>query len=139
MDRRQLLAGIGAMAATPVFAQAPLQSETPRWSAPVIDMHFHMRRDPAQNIAHQVGAGITAANLLTGANAAPQVAALRAQKPGLFPTWFASANLANPESAAQLTAAVKAGAKGFGELKLHVDADGPEMRRAYDLAWNRGV
>jgi predicted TIM-barrel fold metal-dependent hydrolase len=134
MDRRQLLAGLSAMAATPALAQ-----DIPRWSAPVIDMHFHMRRDPAQNIAHQVGAGVTAANLLTGANAAEQVAALRAQMPGLFPSWFASANLASPDAAAQLTAAVKAGAKGFGELKMHVDADGPEMRRAYDLAADLNV
>ncbi|MBV9550293.1 MAG: amidohydrolase family protein [Alphaproteobacteria bacterium] len=130
MDRRQLLAGLGAMAATPALAQ----SDSPRWSAPVIDMHFHMRRDPAQNVAHQVGAGITAANLLTGAGAADQVAALRAQNAAMFPSWFASANLAAPEAAAQLTAAVKAGAKGFGELKLHLDADGAQMRRAYDVA-----
>jgi uncharacterized protein len=135
MDRRQLLAGMGAMAATPALAQpaAPV-GDIPRWSSPVIDMHFHMRRAPAQNIAHQVGAGVTAANLLTGANAAGQVAGLRAQNAGLFPSWFASANLAAPDAAAQLTAAVKAGARGFGELKMHVDADGPEMRRAYDLA-----
>jgi len=135
MDRRQLLAGLGAVAATPAFAQGDI----PRWSSPVIDMHFHMRRDPAQNIAHQVGAGITAANLLTGANAAPQVAALRAQNATLFPSWFASADLTKPEAAAQLTAAVKAGAKGFGELKMHIDADGPEMRRAYDLAADLNV
>jgi predicted TIM-barrel fold metal-dependent hydrolase len=129
MDRRQLLAGLGAMAATPALAQ-----DIPRWGSPVIDMHFHMRRDAGQNIAHQAGAGVTAANLLTGANAAPQVAALRAQNPALFPSWFASANLASAEGAAQLAAAVKAGARGLGELKLHVEADGTQMRRAYDLA-----
>ena len=134
MDRRQLLGGlacsVGALAATPALAQG----DVPRWSAPVIDMHFHMRRNPAQNIAHQMGAGIAAANLLTGAGAAEQVAALRTQNATLFPSWFASTNLAAPEAAAQLTAAVKAGARGFGELKMHVDADGPEMRRAYVLA-----
>ena len=137
MDRRQLLAGMGSMAATPALAQAPAPipaDDIPRWRSPVIDMHFHMRRAPAQNVAHQVGAGVTAANLLTGAGAAEQVAGLRAQNAAMFPSWFASANLAAPEAPAQLTAAVKAGAKGFGELKLHVDADGPEMRRAYDLA-----
>ena len=132
MDRRQLLVGLGAMAATPALAQST--NEGPRWSAPVIDMHFHMRRDAGQNIAHQVGAGVTAANLLTGANAAEQVAALRAQNAALFPSWFASADLGKPEAQTQLTAAVNAGARGFGELKMHVDADGPQMRRAYDLA-----
>jgi predicted TIM-barrel fold metal-dependent hydrolase len=133
MDRRQVLAGMGTLAATPALAQAPA-SDTPRWSSPVIDMHFHMRRAPAQNIAHQDGAGVTAANLLTSTDAAEHVAALRAQNATMFPSWFASTDLTKPEAAAQLAAAVKAGAKGFGELKMHVDADGPEMRRTYDLA-----
>jgi predicted TIM-barrel fold metal-dependent hydrolase len=52
----------------------------------------------------------------------------------MFPSWFGSYNVARPDAEAQLTAAVKAGAKGFGELKYHVEADGPEMRRVYDLA-----
>jgi predicted TIM-barrel fold metal-dependent hydrolase len=33
-----------------------------------------------------------------------------------------------------LTEAVKAGAQGFGEMKFHVAADGPELRRMYALA-----
>jgi predicted TIM-barrel fold metal-dependent hydrolase len=33
-----------------------------------------------------------------------------------------------------LTQAVKDGARGFGELKFHVAADGPELRRVYALA-----
>src|SRR4029078_2756642 len=62
MDRRTVLASLGAVvAATPLKAQ----ESPPHWSSPVIDMHFHMRASPAQNIAHQQGAGITAANLLT--------------------------------------------------------------------------
>jgi predicted TIM-barrel fold metal-dependent hydrolase len=141
MDRRQLLAGLsaslGAMAPTPAPAQT--QGDIPHWPAPVIDMHFHMRRDAGQNVAHQVGAGVTAANLLTGAGAAGQVAVLRAQNATLFPSWFASTNLTAPEAQTQLTAAVKAGARGFGELKMHVDADGPQMRRAYDLAADLNV
>jgi predicted TIM-barrel fold metal-dependent hydrolase len=140
MDRRQLLTGLSAsLVAMPALAQTPPTNDVPRWGSPVIDMHFHMRRDAGQNIAHQVGAGVTAANLLTGAGAAAQVAALRAQNAALFPSWFASTNLAAPEAQAQLTAAVKAGARGFGELKMHVDADGPEMRRAYDLAADLNV
>lgn len=34
--------------------------------------------------------------------------------------WFNSADLTKPEAAAQLTRAVKDGARGFGELKFHV-------------------
>jgi predicted TIM-barrel fold metal-dependent hydrolase len=33
-----------------------------------------------------------------------------------------------------LSQAVKDGAQGFGEMKFHVAADGPELRRAYALA-----
>jgi predicted TIM-barrel fold metal-dependent hydrolase len=33
-----------------------------------------------------------------------------------------------------LTQAVKDGAQGFGEMKFHVSADGPELRRIYALA-----
>ena len=75
MDRRAVLAGLGAGAAAGLLPAAA-QNDIPRWSSPVIDLHFHMR-NPTQSVAHQVGAGITAANLLTGTNAA-QVAAVRA-------------------------------------------------------------
>jgi len=133
MDRRSLLAGLAATTALPAFAQGTPPQDVPGWSAPVIDMHFHMRRDPAMNIAHQAGAGVTAANLLTRHDAAPQVAALQAQNPAMFPCWMASADVTGPDAEKQLTDAVKAGARGIGELKYHVTADGPEMRRIYDL------
>jgi len=134
MDRRSVLAGLAAATALPAFAQ-----DAPRWSAPVIDMHFHMRRDPALNIAHQLGAGVTAANLLARYDSQPQVAALQAQRPAMFPCWMASADVTKPEAEAQLTDAVKTGAKGIGELKYHVTADGPQMRRIYDLCAELGV
>jgi predicted TIM-barrel fold metal-dependent hydrolase len=138
MDRRSLLASLAATTALPAFAQTPA-SDIPKWSAPVIDMHFHMRRDPAMNIAHQVGAGVTAANLLTRHDAAAQVAALQARDPAMFPCWMASADVTKPEAEKQLTDAVKAGARGIGELKYHVTADGPEMLRIYDLCAELGV
>jgi predicted TIM-barrel fold metal-dependent hydrolase len=134
MDRRSLLAGLAASTALPAVAQTPAPaSDIPKWSAPVIDMHFHLRKDPALNIAHQVGAGVTAANLLARYDSAPDVAALQAQNAAMFPCWMASADVTKPEAEKQLTDAVKAGAKGIGELKYHVAADGPEMRRMYDL------
>ncbi len=132
MDRRTVLASLGA-----VVAAAPLRAqETPRpmWNSPVIDMHFHMRRTPELNIAHQQGAGVTAANLLTRDDAASAVAALRTRDPKMFPCWFGSTDVSKPEAEQFLTQAVKSGAKGFGELKFPVAADGPEMRRVYDLA-----
>ena len=134
MDRRRLLAGLGAAAATSSLT-SPLgaQEAPPRWSAPVIDMHFHMRATPELNIAHQQGAGITAANLLARSDMASAVA-LKAQKPAMFPCWFGSTDVTKPEAAQILIQAVKNGAKGFGELKYPVAADGPEMRRIYDLA-----
>ncbi|HEY4076338.1 MAG TPA: amidohydrolase family protein [Rhizomicrobium sp.] len=131
MDRRTLLASIGALAAV---SPARAQDDAPKWSSPVIDMHFHMRRTPELNIAHQVGAGVTAANLLTRNDATPAVTALQAQKPAMFPCWFGSTDVTKPDAEKFLTQAVKSGAKGLGELKFHVEADGPEMRRIYDLA-----
>jgi predicted TIM-barrel fold metal-dependent hydrolase len=132
MNRRTVLASLGAIAAaSPLRAQ---ESSPPRWSSPVIDMHFHMRAKPELNIAHQQGAGVTAANLLARADAAPAAAALKAQKPAMFPCWFGATDVTKPQAEQLLTQAVKNGAKGFGELKFPVAADGPEMRRVYDLA-----
>ncbi len=130
MDRRMVLASLGAAAmAGPARAQ-----DAPQWPSPVIDMHFHMRRTPELNIAHQMGAGITQANLLTRGEAAADVAALRALKPAMFPSWFGADDVSKPDAETLLAQAVKSGAKGFGELKFPVQADGPEMRRVYDLA-----
>jgi predicted TIM-barrel fold metal-dependent hydrolase len=39
-----------------------------------------------------------------------------------------------PDAEQVLTQAVKDGAQGFGEMKFHVGADGPELRRTYALA-----
>jgi predicted TIM-barrel fold metal-dependent hydrolase len=134
MDRRTVLTGLGAAAATSSLTPSLEAQESPRWSAPVIDMHFHIRRMPELNIAHQQGAGITAANLLTPASQGPAATALQAQNAAMFPSWFGSTDVTKPEAAQLLTQAVKSGAKGFGELKFPVAADGPEMRRVYDLA-----
>jgi predicted TIM-barrel fold metal-dependent hydrolase len=131
MDRRAVLTSLGAVAfASPSRAQdAP-----PHWSSPVIDMHFHIRRTPELSIAHQLGAGMTAANLLTPVAATANAKSLQAQNATMFPSWFGSSDVTKPEAEQLLTQAVKNGAKGFGELKFPVAADGPEMRRVYDLA-----
>ncbi len=137
MDRRTLLAGLGAAAATSSLNSPLGAQEAPRWSSPVIDMHFHERRSPELNLAHQRGAGVTAANLLARDSAA--AAALHTAQPATFPTWFVSTDITKPDAAQLLTQAVKSGAKGFGELKYPVAADGAEMRRVYAMAADLNV
>ena len=130
MDRRTVLSSLGALALPlPLKAQ-----EVPTWSAPVLDLHWHMRRTPQANLAHMDGCGVAAANLLTGGNALEAVNILQAQNPHRFPSWFASTDITKPEAAAILTQAVKNGAAGFGEIKFHVAADSPELKRMYALA-----
>lgn len=136
MDRRSVLAGLGAIPATGLLsaqAQVSSSADAPHWPSPVIDLHFHMR-SPEQSIAHQVGAGITAANLLTRADGVAQTAAVQASNPAMFPSWFGEYNVAAPDIEKRLTDAAKAGARGFGELKYQVEAGGPEMRRVYAVA-----
>ena len=136
MDRRTVLTSLGAMAlAPPVRAQ-----EAPTWSAPVLDFHWHMRRTPEANLAHMDGCGVRAANLLTGGpNALEMVSVLQAQNPHRFPSWLASTDITKPEAESILTQAVKNGASGFGEIKFHVAADGPELKRMYALAGELSV
>jgi len=131
MNRRTFLETVSAAAVLPAFArQAPAASE---WGSPVFDLHFHLRPEPASNLAHVDGAGITKANLLTRAPALDRVKAMDAAAPGRF-TWFSSYDVTRPDAEQVLTQAVKDGAQGFGELKFHVAADGPELRRLYALA-----
>ena len=92
-----------------------------------------MRRDAEANVAHLDGCGVSKANLLTRSNAADQVHAVQAKYPGRF-VWFASTDITRPEAEKLLTQAVKDGAGGLGEIKFHVAADGPELRRMYALA-----
>jgi hypothetical protein len=140
MDRRQVLAGMGALAVTPAWSQGQAPDDVPRWSSPVIDMHYHMRPDGAAiAVAHQHGAGVTAANLLTQTEQTGTTAKLKALDPAMFPSWFIAADITKPESQALLTAGVKAGARGLGEIKYNVQADGPEMHRVYALAADLNV
>ena len=136
MDRRKLLAGLGAVAACPVHAQDAVKpwSPAPSWSAPVIDMHWHMRRTAEANLAHMDGAGITAANLLTNGAVADTVHGWQAQYKDRFPSWFAATDISKPDAEAFLTQAVKDGARGLGELKYHPAADSAEFQRMYALA-----
>ena len=129
MNRREFLETVAAAAVLPALAL----EDANEWGALVFDLHFHLRPQPAANLAHLDGAGIAKANLLTRGRVLDQVGALQAAAPGRF-TWFISADVTRPDAEQVLTQAVKSGAHGFGEMKFHVAADGPELRRMYALA-----
>ena len=130
MNRREFLETVAAAALVPTLARQDAANE---WGAPVFDLHFHLRPQPAANLAHLDGAGIAKANLLTRGRVLDQVKALQATAPGRF-TWFNSYDVNQPDAEQVLTQAVKSGAQGFGEMKFHVAADGPELRHVYALA-----
>jgi predicted TIM-barrel fold metal-dependent hydrolase len=129
MNRREFLETVAAAVVLPTLAR----DDPNEWGASVFDLHFHLRPQPAANLAHLDGAGIAKANLLTRGRVLDQVKALQAAAPGRF-TWFTSHDVTQPDAEQALTQAVKSGAQGFGEMKFHVAADGPELRRMYALA-----
>jgi predicted TIM-barrel fold metal-dependent hydrolase len=137
MSRRQFVgAAVAVAAAARLDAQAT--DPAPDWGVPVIDTHFHFRPTPEANVAHLDGSGVPRAVLRARADAADQIKALQDRYPGRF-VWTASVDAARPDAVAALTAAIKAGARGFGEIKSHVEADGPELQRLYALAADLGV
>ena len=129
INRREFLETVAAVVPTLRWQGRPADE----WGAPVFDLHFHLRPQPAASLAHLDGAGVTKANLLTRGATLAQVKELQAAAPGRF-TWFNSYDVTQPDAERVLTQAVKDGAQGFGELKFHVAADGPELRRLYALA-----
>ena len=130
LNRRELIGSLVALAAPGLNGQET-KSE---WGGPVVDCHHHPRRTPEANTAHLDGAGLTSAMLLARGDYAEQFAALRAKYPGRYLGWFGGTDTKNPDAPQVLTQAVKNGAIGFGELKSHVAAAGPEMTRLYSLA-----
>src|SRR5437773_7522767 len=115
MNRREFLETVAAAAVLPILAR----EDADEWGAPVFDLHFHLRPQPAANLAHLDGAGIAKANLLTRGRVLDQVTVLQAAAPGRF-TWFNSYDVTRPDAEQALTQAVKSGAQGFGEMKFHV-------------------
>src|SRR3954468_21644720 len=116
MNRREFLETLTAAAVVPsITRQAAPTSE---WGSPVFDLHFHARQQPAANIAHLAGAGVTKANLLTrGAGldqVKVQVKAVQDAAPGRV-TWANSDDVTKPDAERVRTAAIKAGDQGFGE------------------------
>jgi uncharacterized protein len=128
IDRRQFISGAAIGAAGSLLAQ-----QSDEWGGPALDIHLHLRPDGESNLAHINGSGVTKAVLLTRVQSVEQSKALAEKYPGRF-VWFVSADVTKPESAVQLTKAVKVGALGLGEIKYQVQCDGPEMKRMYALA-----
>ncbi len=104
------------------------------WGSPVIDCHFHQRATLEGNLAHLNGSGCQAAYLLSRVTSVDDTKRFMAQEPSRFPGYSVSTDVTASDAVQLLTAAVKAGAHGIGEIKSHVAADGPEMRRLYAAA-----
>ncbi len=123
----------GTRAATGAWSQTAMSGQKWEWGNPILDIHTHLRQGFDANITHMDGCGETKAVLLARGNAGEQVRAMQEKYPNRF-VWSASADITKPDAAEILTKAVKDGAQGLGEIKFHVAADGPELRRMYALA-----
>lgn len=131
LNRREFLAS--SLLATTAATLSAQPASPNDWGGTVRDIHFHLRQGLDANMTHMQGCGVTHAVLLTRGTAAEQVKAMQAKYPGRF-IWSASADITKPDAADILTKAVKDGAQGLGEIKFHVEADGPELKRMYALA-----
>jgi predicted TIM-barrel fold metal-dependent hydrolase len=120
------------MAAPVVFAQSP------QWGGSVLDIHLHPKRDENGEIKHMDGCGVTKAVILGSVALQDQTKSRMEQAPGRM-ALFASVDVTRSDAIPMLRAAVKAGAIGLGELKSRVAADGPEMKKVYELAADLGV
>jgi len=124
ITRRVFLASAASIAAA---------SDKPDWGGPVLDIHLHPRTQEDGEIAHMEGCGVAKAVILGGSAQRLTTQARMARAPGRMQS-FASVEVTRPDAIDTLRTAVKSGAIGFGELKSRVAADGPEMRRVYELA-----
>jgi predicted TIM-barrel fold metal-dependent hydrolase len=132
INRREFLGAASAVSTAAILhAQSGIQD---LWGGTVVDIHHHFRQNLDANVVHLDGCGVSNAVILAAARATEQVKALRAKYPDRFLGWAASSDVSKPEAEQILTQAVKDGAHGLGEIKFHVAADGPEMRRMYALA-----
>jgi predicted TIM-barrel fold metal-dependent hydrolase len=141
IDRRRFTLAAAAALAAPTRAAAG--SGTPWSGRKIVDCHHHMRATTARNLAHLLGSGVSHALPIGLADGGPasgpeamgeRMRELRREQPRRFPAWLCSVDSSAPDAVARLTAAVTAGARGFGEMKSKVALDGPEMRRIYAAA-----
>ncbi|SEB50855.1 Amidohydrolase [Terriglobus roseus] len=133
MDRRSFV-GTMITVATARVVHAQATGSASEWGSPVLDCHFHQRPTIEANLAHLNGAGCQAAYLLTRLQSADDAKRFIAQEPTRFAGYAVGTDVTAAEAVQLFTTAVKAGAHGIGEIKYHVEADGPEMRRIYAAA-----
>ncbi len=134
MNRREFVSSMIAVGAARVVRAQSSPQPANEWGTPVIDCHFHPRPTLEANLAHLNGSGCQAAYVLARLTSADDVKRFMAQEPTRFAGYSVSTDVSSADAVSLLTAAVKAGAHGFGEVKYHVAADGPEMRRLYAAA-----
>lgn len=134
INRREFL---GSLAVAAVAADTVAQTAPTSWGGPVLDCHLHLRADAEANIVHMDGCGVTRAVILAR-DANDRSRAFQTKYPARV-VWAASTEVADVAAEARLRQAAQDGAVGFGELKSHVDADGPELQRVYALAGELGL
>src|SRR5688572_9842438 len=136
MNRRRFLET--ALAATTVSLRAQSSSvDAPNWGGPVLDIHLH-GKGPDGEWTHMQGSGVTHALLLLSPNAEAHAKEEIAKHPGRL-KYSVAIDPARENAIETLRNSIKSGAIGFGEMKSRAKADGPEMRRVYDLASELGV
>jgi len=92
MLRRRFIQSVAATVAAPwgMAADSP-------WRNPVLDIHFHPRRDKASEIEHLEGAGIRKSVLLRGGGSIERATSVMAQYPDRF-VRFTNADVRTPPS-----------------------------------------
>ncbi len=133
-DRRTFVGAIVSVGLVQTLRAQTQESPAYEWGAPVIDCHFHARPTLQANLDHLNGSGCQEAYLLTVLRFTDQAKQFMSQETTRIAGYSTSTDVSAPDAVELLTAAVKAGAHGFGEVKYHVEADGPEMRRLYAAA-----
>jgi predicted TIM-barrel fold metal-dependent hydrolase len=137
MNRRSFLNSAWTTAAAGRLAAQSAQNDVPDWGGPVLDVHLH-GKGPGGEWAHMQGCGVTHAQLLLSPAAEAHAKEELAKHPGRL-HYSVGYDPARENAIETLRNSIKAGATGFGEMKSRSKADGPEMRRVYDLAAELGV
>src|SRR5262245_43863793 len=129
MNRRRFFEHAFAVAASSRLGAQT--GDVPDWGGPVLDIHLH-GKGPGGEWTHMQGCGVTHAQLLVQPSAEAHVKEEMSKHAGRF-RYSVGMNPAREDAIETLRSSIKAGATGFGEMKSPAKADGPEMRRVYDL------